>query len=540
MTAGTARPIPADFLALDSMLVDWPYPGEPDPARLAQPLLNLGLRNLQAPGWRVADVWDWETGAVDANPYLSPLLPSELALLQKFPPHFIPLASLGGSACQGSLSLGLTDRNLRLTGHSSGDPLVNAAPTLQRAVDAIHAANTGGFPIQRVEMGDQFLEVLNWYGQLGYFLFEELDGPSGQTHYPRIAKAWASAIRQTYPDVQFAVRAKAFGSASGDPVLALWNQNLLRDLDADGNIAALALHLNLPGTLGVTCQPAHGEWGTPEEQHAEYSALQNPVQREAFYNQAFHYLADMLAGEANSGVDLRTSHKQIWISTARIDDPIGGVRHTWAHGLATAALLHSALRQPQVAHMTLHNLTGVVSGVLLSPLTFRFLQLEPTDGVNHDRLEASLRAASAALAPTAGGWALKLFAQALDGVASAAPLTTDSLPEALLWGWLLTPANSSQNQRVLLANLQDTPQTVDFSGLDRLEPTTGTSYQASPTAFITGLDQPDFPEFSLRCAPSTSLDHGTLVLSPSSLTLVQMQRRKESSDSSVFLPFITH
>jgi hypothetical protein len=511
---GSARALPSGGLVgIDGRLVNSSHPWT-NLADLLPAFQNSGIQMLRYPGRNVADAWDWQSGWLDPNPTLTPFLPPEQQYLQTIQNRTYPLNDLSITSSRMIFTPGMACRNLRLGASPNETPLAASEPALQHTLAALTAADQHSIAIDWIELGDGFCETAIWHGSLGQKLFAgSADEPSD---YPAVAAHWSQALHLARPSTKIAFHGASYLTPTADPQVLNWNQRTWQALAQESAIDAMAVQLFLPASLGINAASPGGWWGSTDEQCAQYQALHDPQVLADFLTSADQLLAQFLATGAGNG--LLQTRFQLVVSAFNLADPIGTVRHTWAHGLATAAMLNALLREPRVALAVLHNLTDVPHAAFL-PLNGQFesLLLPPAE-LDQARLQASLEPYTAGPAARVAA----LFAQLMNGMQTATPLAVSVSSSALIWGWLFSNASGTRGN-LLLANLTPELVWVDSDALFQaisftIGEATFTTWQAEPTQFITGANRSAYPEFSLTVSQQPIPMDGQLPLSPYSLS----------------------
>lgn len=520
---GSSRPLPNGWLALDSLLSEYNYWSQP---ALLATFMQTGVRSLRYPGGAIGQFWDWSTGRMLSDPLLDLFIPPGLSPTNTNSNY--PLQHLSIPQAQVIYTTNFTHGNLRLKNQGSADPTADAAPALQSAIEALEFASSNNISISHIELGSGFIpHGEDWIYSLGEFLFGHQK--DGLPDYPTVAASWARSIKAAFPAARLAYNGGDLSTPEQDAFHVNWNRAAIQRLESESSVEAAAIQLFIPADLGVEHLTNPGE-GSAGEQQAQYQALHDPASLRALFN-APHARLESLFGSQASSMPIRQSRFRIWVTGFNLDDPIGAVRHTWAHGLAVASYLGALLRQPQVDVAVLHNITGQRCGAFLDKNAFNRLWLD-FPGLDLFRLKSSLPEKGL----SAAGWALAFFAQAMDSMDTAVPLHFSDLPADQVWGWQFTHSRSPV-ARFILANLTDSPVTTSLSGLTGDQPITLTTLQANPASYITGIDLPQYPEFSLH-RTQFKLSPDKLFTIPA-YGLMKAETISPKGSGHLFLPFIS-
>ena len=535
LAPGQARALPpGGLLGIDGLLVNESHPWV-NLIGLQTAFQNSGLSLLRYPGRNVADAWDWENGWLDPNAKLIPYLTPTQEQLQKIRSIKYPLSDLQALDCRVIFTPSLAYHNLRLCDDPSAAPLAAAEPALEHTRNALVDANQRNIPIDWIELGDGLSDTPFWQGSLGQKL---LGGSTAEPYsaYPAIAACWSEALHGVRPSARIAFHGASFLTPPVDPLLAQWNRHAWQTLAPNSAVEAMAVQLFLPASLGVPLVGSGALYGTPEEQIAQFRALHDPQILAGLFVSAAGLLDRYLA--SGGGAGMSDTRFQLIISAFNLADPIGVLRHTWAHGLAIAALLNSFLREPRVVLAVLHNLTDPPHAAFLQTSgQFNSLQLPETD-LDPARLQASLEPFT--LGPA--GRVASLFSSLMTGMEAAIPFGAEDSANPLVWGWLFTNGSGSR-ANLLLANLTGEPVWVNWPTFFQALPfhpddSSLTTWQAQPTQFITGANRSAYPEFSLTISQHSIAPDGLMALPPYSLTTVWQLTAQRSGKFFLHLPTI--
>lgn len=511
LAASTARRLPPNGLfGIDGRLVSSSHPWT-NAEGLLSVLQASGISWLRYPGRQVADAWDWQSGWLDPNPALGLYLSPALKSLQAVSGRSYPLADLQAPACQTVFTASMAVRNLRLHNQPQLSPLAAAQPALLHCIEALAEAKRNAIDLQWVELGEGFTTVEFWHNKLGQKLF----GNDAQNHtaYPEVAAYWSQALRQAHPGARIAFHGASFNAPTGQPVLDQWNSHAWDTFGQAAPLDAMAVQFFLPATLGITT--TGDDWGTEAEQTAQHQAIQDPAVLANLFRAADQLLEQFLTEGVGKG--LRQTPFQLVISAFNLLDPIGALRHTWAHALAVASLLNAFLREPRVALALLHNAADMPHGaLLLTASQFAGLQL-PAPAVDPMRLIASLQ--PYALAPA--GRVMQVFQACTTGMQSVQALQPVDSARETVWGLLFSDGGLRSN--LLLANFTHLPVVLNSAPLFQGAPYrpadfTLESWQAGPAQYITQLTSAVYPEYACAVSHQTIAAGGQILLPPYSLS----------------------
>ena len=268
--------------------------------------------------------------------------------------------------------------------------------------------------------------------------------------------------------------------------------------------------------MGIKTGAGSG-WGDAAQQKQQYALLREPDALRELFLQPPAALQTWLGQSLGDGRALRESGLRFWLSAFHLNDPIGALRYTWAHGLLLANALQSALREPLIDLAVLHNTADLYHAAFFSSLQpFAQLLLDDADGIDGTLLRSSARPGER----TALGQVFALFLAASSGASSAQPLALEPHSDPLAWGWVFY-GSSGRPRSVLLGNLSEAGVSVDLSAVwtaagGIME---GQVCRAAPGEFITrASSQPGVP-FALEVSIADTQASG-LYLPPYSLALL--------------------
>ncbi|MEM6457801.1 MAG: hypothetical protein AAF710_00250 [Planctomycetota bacterium] len=367
---GGLRALPADYFGVNQNTVQNPaWRSNPGGTQLIE---DLNFTSVRYPGGTVSSYFQWWTGT---SPQGSPGRPEfkyeleDLSFLYEqtgTTPIFVLNMINGGG--------------------------------LDRQIEQLTEAAALGVPIRRVELGNEYyLDDDHWASVY----------PDGQS-YGTTAKDWAAEIRRQFPEAEIAaIGAVQIGSTDPDSRRGKWNREVWQTLQTS-DIDAITLHYYTGSGLFGGRVNAPNKWGSPEEQASQYDKFLAPDGPDVFIRSAFQYLDSVERNtEIPGGPDL-------WITEHSLFDRNGTVRHTWAHGMFTAALQMQMLQDFRVTQTSYHNLYNQAKMFGLSfDSASDFDGLDPSLPITQDFNPLTYQPQQYDL--TSSGHAMKMFGKALDG-----------------------------------------------------------------------------------------------------------------------------
>lgn len=452
---GGVRDLPSDYFGINQNTVQYPaWRQNPEGAALVDDL-NFGA--VRYPGGTVSSYFRWWTGTVAPGSPNPPAYDYWLDDLKHVhdqtgaTPIFVMNMINGGGKDQ--------------------------------QIQQLTAAANKGIPIKRVELGNEYyLDNSHWVSKFN----------NGQG-YGATAKVWAQDIRALFPDVEIAAIG-AVNLANTDPNsrIGKWNNEIWQQL-SPGDVDAVTLHYYSGSGLFGGKVNAPAKWGTTQQQADQYNKLLASNGPDVFIGHAFSYLD---AVEQNTyvpdGVD-------IWVTENNLFDRNGAVRHTWSHGMYTAAMQMQMLQDTQITQSTFHNLMNQSQMFGLAYAGDRpdkladFEGLDPSLNVNQSYNPQTYTPQEFDL--TASGHVMKFIGNALDGADRVQKLWFSQSNLVTGDGVFTHPAvmavrifdDDTGEHRVLIVNLSDETVVFDTS-LWAFGNSTRDVLTANPRHFITHPD----------------------------------------------------
>ena len=480
---GEPRALSPHFIGFNGNLSSFNAPWSD--AGLVQATRSLNAATVRYPAGSIGNVWDWDRGWV----------------LQDID----YTRTIGWvSSIRGS------DKRYTLENLAEGFKEAGFEPvyvmnmihhTLDEQVGHLKRARAAGASVKLVELGNEY-----YFGRGADAYMNDRFATAAD--YGREANRWAKRIKEEFPGVRVAACGSGGGSESTSERRRTWNDVMVPVLD--GSADAITIHKyaghGLDGLLeGNDMEAAgakyKGRVGPPEVQEAVLAELQTA--------EGLAYMLTRPAAAWREMLD-RTliPDMPIWLTEFNMDDQAGPVRNTWAHALFIAASLDAFLSDPRVELVHFHNLIG---GDLYPALWME-------DGLPEAVQTAGGRPEIEAFDATAGGLAMRLFAEAMHGATEARPVRFAGAPSVsvdggeggeplaadAVWGWSFGPG-------AVLVNQTDAPVEVTVPGS-----ASGVRVlHAAPAAVVAGADsvRTDAP----RLGPDRSLTlpaHAVAVVSP--------------------------
>ncbi len=307
-----------------------------------------------------------------------------------------------------------------------------------------------GMPVRYVELGNEY-----FFGPGAEPLVH--DRYPTPIDYIRDANRWAAAIKAKFPEALVAV----IGSESESPSVSerrrTWNAQIAPHVGSD--IDAVTYHPY--AGVALVDAPRESHWGNEAVQRRQRELLADP--------KAVQF---MIGVPADDFTHLRAKHASdfdrplaLWLTEFNCNDWHGGVRHTWAQGLALISQYHAFLEEPGVQLLNLHNLTG---GVL-------FTAMHPEAGDTFRGVTAASPPSVKPQSPTAIGLVTAVFGRAANGMKRAAAI--DFRPEAafetprgamveLVGGWVFFRADGIDGRNAVMFNLSPAAVSADLAALN--------------------------------------------------------------------------
>ncbi len=324
-------------------------------------------------------------------------------------------------------------------------------------VEHLKKAESLGLPVKLLELGNE----LYFGAGADSFVTDKYPSPAA---YAEGANDWAKQLKEAFPDARVAAVASSGGLPHHSERRRFWNKESLHLLDRNV-IDAITVHTyvghGLDGFFDTNnfenggVSEGGNRMGTPDYQRAIYAKLQTPQGVAAVLAQPYIEW-ERLMKKADLPDDL-----PIWLTEFNIDDRVGVVRNTWAHGLLIAGTMDAFLDSGRVELVHFHNITG---GNLYPAMW------NESDGFQEQVVNPDL-------SPTkrgelsAAGMVMSMFGQAMNGRDTAIHLELDSPTIAAsdatydaVSGWAFEDSQGEVVDGMLFLNFSDKPITVKLSG----------------------------------------------------------------------------
>jgi hypothetical protein len=195
-----------------------------------------------------------------------------------------------------------------------------ATPNLNYQLQMLQAAQAKGFPIQYVELGNEFyIDNKTGYTQVYPDPVNPGDPPAS-TVYARLANQWTAAVKKQFPQALVAALAATTNSTVTARKTA-WNPGLFPTLQGED---AITLHTYITSSLAK---------GTVLNDAAAEVLLAMPFSNWASVEQDIAKIPQNLP---------------IWMTEYGLKDEADPVWGTWAHGLVEATMTLLFLEEPRV------------------------------------------------------------------------------------------------------------------------------------------------------------------------------------------------
>ena len=469
---GAVRDVPSDYFGINQNTVQ--FPGWADNPTFSPLVDRLNLRSVRYPGGTISQNFDWRTG------------------------RHVP-----GSEPRTDFSYTLDDLEfIRDTAGATPTYVLNMTASgggLQNQLDLLRTARGRGLAVDRVELGNEF------------YLGSGRGAFNGGDDYARTANTWAAAIKSEFPGAKIAaVAAQNLPSTDPNTRIGRWNDQMFPILSSE-NIDAVTLHYYGGSTLGApdSVTRAPNKWGTSQAQRAQYDALTRPGGPDQFIGAAFDYVENITANtDVPDGFG-------VWVTENNLFDRAGPARHTWAHGMYTAAVQAQMLRDERVDQTHFHDLINQAS---LFGLAFTG-RGEEFDGLLVSELGITQTLDPEAGQLTASGYAMEMFGLALEDVDRAQRMFFESTPVVTdptgdthvgLLGFRMFD-DDADSRRILMINFSGDSLEIDTSSfIGQFDDVLTLS--ADPTRYV--IDDDDVRRESFLLDPD-----GTTTLVPYSMTL---------------------
>ena len=417
---GTSRPFPTDFFGVNG--ANFIRGTDPTDPRFIASLRALAPESIRLFGGTTANYWDWRSGSLLTNVSL----PRDLATL---PPAGMTL-----------------DRWNRLLDEGTAAPIFDlniVTSTLAEQLAMLHAAQSMGMRVERVELGNELYQ--NAPAVVARF-------PSPDS-YAQVAAQWSSAIKADFPGVQISVVGSLAKQGQPKPRKTQWN-SAIRTRSADYDAVTLHLYFasGADATQAIDDNVAAQVVSTTRTRLAEFKDQD---------------LAGVPAG------------KTCWVSEFNILDRQSLVPGSWLHGLVVAQTSIALAAEPRVGMAVMHALVG---NVAFAAIFGSGASTSTTTSQRGGRGFAAGQRTGRPYALTGAGEAMSLVFAASRGASSAQALAFGS--DSNLVGIRFTAGSTS---RLLIANLGAGPATIQLGAL------VGSSYHvrelsAPPGQFVSGPD----------------------------------------------------
>jgi hypothetical protein len=382
---------------------------------------------LRIPGGDVGNYWDWQRGG----------LIQDVSILPDGLPFFLRFKARQYTGSK------LTDYQAGLQGTKTKPifMLNMLTSSLQSQLAMLRSARDLGIPVEFIELGNEFYFNINNYKQVF---------PTPQ-EYALQASQWIAAIEQEFPQAKISVLG-VVPEPDKPERLQRWNQTL----STSALPAADAITLHIYTDPGLTSEP------TNRETYPWFEASEVPI----ILGEPFRNWQN-LRNDRNFKIIPR--NKKIWVTEYNLfedlfpngtsNPPEPRVAGSWTHGLYNLAMSLLFLEDSRVELACNHSLleSSIFGAILANDKSF----VNPADR----------NMTSEPLSLSATGRAMSLFYDASTNMRKAEKINfssnlsltgKDGFNYPSLSGWKFT---RSRQERAIIVNLADTPQTVRISSL---------------------------------------------------------------------------
>ena len=485
-TAGMRREVPEYFLGLNGNLTKLNKPW--DNQQLVATVKSLKPRTIRYPAGSIGNVWDWDRGWVMTTDEID---------------YDKSIKWVRGMA--------KSKKRYTVEHLAQGAQTADFEPvfvlnmvhhTLDEQIGHLERYEAAGGTVKYIELGNEY-----YFGRgADAYIVDHFPEP---VDYANEANEWAAALSKRFPDALLAACGSSGGEAKHSDRRRAWNDIVAPLLSDD--VDAFTVHT----------YPGHGvdgllEGNNMEDQgKAKYNKRLAPaeIQQQLIAKlKTDKGLAVMLTRPDDDWrmINGRTEFPDLplWITEWNMDDKAGGVRHTWAHGLFVAAHMNTWLTDPRVEMLHFHNIHGGDA----------YPAMWDKKGVPDKFETAGKRPVTEPFSLTAGGFVMKLFADAMGETRSATKLEIEDAPSIfmdlddgkgghttnLAFGWVF-------DSGTLLVNSTSSPVTLKADPLAG-RTSKATAYQAAPEDLIAGVDSVQTSDIAIAA-------DGTLTLPPHSITV---------------------
>ena len=460
-TSDFVRPIPKHFVGFNGMLTT--AGGNPWKRRnlLLQCLERSNVKLLRYPGGEVGNYWDFNTGWVSltADPTL---MPKYIAKLRKSTNRYT------------IADLALAYRITHITPIFDLNIITQSEDQLPSIIKMIHQ---NSLPLKYFELGSNFFPN-NKEAEVDY----AKTFPTAKS-YAKRAEDWADEIKELDENSKVAIAATLNTSADITERQRRWN-SVLDDYDTEADAYAIQFFFK-SGIEPMQNSNKSITWGSEEDQTYALRNFYQPMGVETVLAQPYiAWIHDL----QNTPV-IKDTSKQIWVTEFNLRDPIGVIRHTWAHALAVANAINIFLMDKRVAMANLFNIYSIYPKyTAIFPPNDIFLRLK----VKPQLRQANMKTTGWDL--TGAGQVMKFFAEAMNGRDRATMLRFDPAPEftfaghsyPAVFGWLFTSSTYKlAKPKAIFVNESPHDVWVNLAGIDFGKFRIYMQYSGDPREYVT-------------------------------------------------------
>jgi hypothetical protein len=362
---GAMRSVTPFFLGYNNVPIHSPSWENPDVVKAA---VQFKPGTLRYPGGTVANYWDWRTG------------------------WFLPGAPGGFlSAPRSIYRLQELQVAIQATGAIPIYVLNMLTSDLNTQLEMLSAAQSMGLPVQYVELGNEF-----YLRSPGDYVTKFATGAD----YGKMATSWIHAIRAKFPKVNIAAVGGVPSDQSSDDRKALWNQELLQ---------------NLEGADALT-------------QHPYVSVTHDMIGNGTSDTESAMNIVDALSTrwqQFKTQLQSLPQNMKVWFTEYNIVDPTNAVFHTWIHGIFAAKMSLTFLEEERSELVCFYDMIGKSGYEVIS--------------------------SNQQFAPTAAGWSMRLLGDTMRDMTSARAMdfgvnstSNSGISSPPLQGWIFTDGKRKQ------------------------------------------------------------------------------------------------
>eukprot|EP00041_Stephanoeca_diplocostata_P011432 m.189789 g.189789 ORF g.189789 m.189789 type:complete len:578 (-) comp18532_c0_seq1:262-1995(-) len=326
---------------------------------LSTPACRLGLPIIRYPGGTVSGYWDWRQGWVISNADHAQRFPnatsgymfSQYAPLDDNGTKFYTLDNLKREYLD-TCALGGRPAERNAAGVMHG-PVVNfvlnmLTRELPDQLELLRYADNIGIPVRLVELGNEYYCSRDANSDVS-------DRFASAEAYAANATAWATAIKQVFPNASVSVVGREY--RSGDVGRAATWTDIVASAVDKSVVDAITFH----PYWGAGVPPSatsHNFTGNSTEQELQFTALNTPRGISASLRSAAGKQLQSVRNYTNSTLTNVFDGLDIRITELNVFDRIGTSKYTWLHALQVASAHVILAATPKVKEIIHHSFDG--------------------------------------------------------------------------------------------------------------------------------------------------------------------------------------